>query len=221
MSNHRPHPGRPLGHRADRGMSYADIEVLMRGVRRKLAPGVRASEPLQMLPILEGLHRHTVATAHGSARLDWAVSDLPRGVEGQTWYESESGTIVVEVSEQTYAGLEEKHPRATITVAHELTHVFGHAPLLMRISKIPHAAFALQRATSPQHEYFEDSEWQANAGAAALVMPADGLADLERRYGRLTPDIVRAVYGVSAQAAELRLACFLQRKDALITKWGL
>ena len=98
MSNHRPRPGRPLGHRADRGMSYADIEVLMRDVRRKLAPGVRVSESLQMLQILETLHRHTVVTAQGSARLDWAVSKLPRGVEGQTRYEAASGTIVVEVS---------------------------------------------------------------------------------------------------------------------------
>ncbi len=205
----------PSGYKADRGRTYGEIERVMRQIRAVLRPGCQPFEQLPIMDVFEHLHEHSVMTLSRAVSLDWGVVELPYGVEGRTRYDEDRDQIVIEISTQTYEGLENGHGRAIITVGHEISHAALHPDQLIRISQIPHAQMALARATGPRHRHFEDTEWQANAGAVALTMPAEGLAYLER-YGGLTPARVQAAFGVSASAAQNRINCFMQRRADLL-----
>lgn len=207
---------RPSGYKADQGLNYATIEQVMKTVRAVLSPNTRPHEPLNMLWIFERLHEHTVSVTNRNVRLSWGVEQLPKGVEGRCKYDEENDEIVVELSPETYEALEIGQPRAVTTVGHEIAHSFFHAEQLVRISQIPHVQMALARVAGPLHRHYEDTEWQANAGAAALTMPAAGLQYLERQHGVLTASIVQKTYGVSASAATNRLKCFTERRIALL-----
>ena len=63
------------------------------------------------------------------------------------------------------------------------------------------------------HEVFRDTEWQANAFASALLMPARGLLALEQKYDGLSPVIASENFRVSAQAASYRLDMYNARKQ--------
>ena len=60
-----------------------------------------------------------------------------------------------------------------------------------------------------------DTEWQANGFAAAMLVPASGLAEMERA-GHLNVRAVAATYLVSLRAAELRLTVFTDRRRELL-----
>ena len=60
-----------------------------------------------------------------------------------------------------------------------------------------------------------DTEWQANGFAAAMLMPATGLDQMERA-GELDVRMVAKTYLVSLQAAELRLKVFADRRRELL-----
>ena len=60
-----------------------------------------------------------------------------------------------------------------------------------------------------------DTEWQANGFAAAMLVPATGLVQLEQA-GRLDVRTVAGIYLVSLQAAELRLKVFADRRRELL-----
>lgn len=207
---------RPRGYKADQGLNYATIEHVMKSVRAFLSPNTWPHEPLDMLRIFERLHEHRVRVINRDVRLNWGLAPLPKGVEGRCRYDEEDEAIVVELSPETYEALENGQPRAVTTVAHEIAHCFFHTEQLVRISQIPHAQMALARAAGPPHRHFEDTEWQANAGAAALTMPAAGLQYLERQYGQLTASMIQKTFGVSASAATTRLKCFTERRTSLL-----
>jgi Zn-dependent peptidase ImmA (M78 family) len=74
---------------------------------------------------------------------------------------------------------------------------------------------ALHRGTFGDHKAFMDTEWQANGFAASMLMPATGLARMERSGGLDAPAVADH-YLVSLQAAELRLKVFRHRKGELL-----
>ena len=65
------------------------------------------------------------------------------------------------------------------------------------------------------HRPFRDTEWQANAFASALLMPAQGLIALEREHGALTVVEIADRFGVSHEAAGYRLDLFAKRRGEL------
>lgn len=206
----------PRGFKADHRLGYSDIERLMSAARTYFVPELADDQPLPALALLETLDEKAVIVGGRRVPFDWGVAELDRGVEGRTRYDEERDKIVIEVSPATYEALEANQPRALTTVAHEASHGILHTQQLIRISQIPHSQMALQRASGPMHRHFEDTEWQANAGAAALSMPAKGLALLERRYGTLTRELIQLTFKVSAEAAAYRLDCFQKRRSELL-----
>jgi len=66
------------------------------------------------------------------------------------------------------------------------------------------------------HKPFQDTEWQANAFASALLMPAHGIAAIERDYGILNADLIVEQFKVSREAAGYRLNTFRERKEDLL-----
>lgn len=112
--------------------------------------------------------------------------DLPRGVEA-CWVPD---TVTLIVRQSVYKAACAEEPRALFTIAHELGHLaLGHRR-------------TFNRDTRTTCEVFEDSEWQANTFAGAFLMPLE----LIRAHGVKTVADMMSVFGVSAQAAEIRLA---------------
>jgi hypothetical protein len=206
----------PRGFRADRGFSYQKLERIARGQRGKLALGVALDTALPCLDIFERLDEISVETRQGPVPLDFSVADLPVNVEGQTRYDSDAKKIVVELSDRTYRALERDDPRARVTVGHEIGHAYLHADLLLRWGTIPFHEVRLFRLAAPLHPHYLDTEWQANSFGIALLMPARGIMMLERRLGRLSEHDLRKAFGVSREAARIRLVHYQQKKAELI-----
>lgn len=88
-----------------------------------------------------------------------------------------------------YDGLSSDDPFARYTVVHE----FGHIVL-------KHAISLHRGASLGTHQWYEDSEWQANNVAAEIMMP---VPVVKRTGGRAL--LLQAECGVSAQAANFRI----------------
>ena len=89
----------------------------------------------------------------------WEIEDMP---DAEALTNPDAMTIILRAD--TYDALCNPHHhgfrRARFTVAHEIGHLFLHE------------GFALARGTV-QHQYYEDSEWQADMFAAELLMPTE------------------------------------------------
>lgn len=174
----------PRGFKADRALSHVDIERIALRRRRLLAPGRRLDEPLACAEIFEHIDDFGVTSSRGELRLDYGTANLPGSAEGQTRFIPETKRILIELHEGTYKDLSNGGRRPRMTVLHELGHADLHTEMLLRMSTIPHHVMALKRAASPPHPFYLDTEWQSDAYAAAVLMPAKAIAYLERRYGR-------------------------------------
>ncbi len=206
----------PRGFKADQGMGYAEIEARCARLREYLVPGIGPLDRVPALKVFDSLDERVAALGDGVIRLDHGVAELAAGVEGHTRFDEKSGRIVVELSPATDGALERDDPRARNTVCHEVSHAFLHTRQLVRLTQIPHHEIALQRATRPTHRHFEDTEWQANAGAAALMMPAEGIALIEKQKGYLSSRDLQNTFGASHEAANYRLQNFQERRRELL-----
>jgi len=208
---------RPLsGVRADQGYSYANLERLAEHVREQL--GMSLSEALKPLAFFENLNEISIERSSGPPiPLGYGVVELTNS-EGYARYDSDRKVIEVLASVQTYQWLEDGHPRATFFVAHELGHCVLHTDQLVRLARMPTSALAALHRGKTQHRPFLDTEWQANAFACALLMPAAGLAVLEKQRGGLDVDEIAYRYGVSAESAGYRLENFNQRRAELLRR---
>ncbi len=204
------------GFKADKGRSCADVERAARYVRTVIMPELSAGAPFPDLTAFENLHEHSVGFDEREIPLEPAVNPLPAGVEALAMHDTERDKIIVTLSPETYAGLEAHYPRARFCLCHELGHACLHSRELIRLGRLSYHDAALLRGKSPSHPAYLDTEWQANAFAAALLMPAEGLVALEARVGILTPSLVAREFNVSRQAATIRIATFNQHRSALI-----
>lgn len=123
------------------------------------------------------------------------AAKLPTGVLG----ELNSEQHLISVSEAI------RHDgRRRFTVAHEVGHLVLHLPLLLARRSQP-TLFEVEQLP------YGDSrmEWQADAFAAAILMPTAAIVNmvgaLSRAGGWIGPDLLVDTFGVSRQAAEVRL----------------
>ena len=199
---------------ADRPRGYATIETETRRVRKALGAG-----PDEMLPglrLFESLERYAVYIGETRVRLTYLISDLPRGVEARALYLQASEEIALALSPESYEGLEQEKPRPRFSLAHEIGHAVLHPKVLYRLATIPEERAALARGDFGTLRPFQDVEWQANAFAAALLVPADGLEVLSNR-GRLSADVVARTFGVSSECARIRVSVFKERRTHLLS----
>ena len=138
--------------------------------------------------------------------------------EGYSKYDRDRRVIEILASPETYDWLEKGYPRGGYFVAHELGHCLLHTDQLVRLAQMPKVQQAALHRGGQEvaHEVYQDTEWQANAFASALLMPARGLLALEQKYGELSPAIIAEHFRVSAQAATYRLHLYNERKQQLL-----
>lgn len=108
----------------------------------------------------------------------------------------EKGLLVIR--SDVYDGLSEDDAFARYTVVHEFSHiVLNHAITLHRGEILGN------------HEWWEDSEWQANNLAAEILMPVEVIKELGAK-----PILIQAECGVSSRAATNRIENL--RKEGLL-----
>lgn len=112
-----------------------------------------------------------------------AVEDLPECAA----YTIPDDSVIV-FRQDIYDNLDMGHVYSRSTVVHELSH------LVLR-----HAATLCRDAELGKHRFFEDSEWQAKALTAALMMP------LEACQEATSPEAIAELCGTSIEAATYRL----------------
>lgn len=197
-------------------LSYSVIERFAIRARTALLPRDEISSAVPGIDVFESLNELEICIEARTLRVNYAVNDLPTGIEGMSTFDTEREEILVTLDPRTYMGLIECIPRALFCLCHELGHVCVHALKLVELSGIPHEVRAMNKGDLPLHRAYEDTEWQANAFAAAFAMPAVGLAQLERERGLLTAQAVAAQFNVSFDAARIRLDCFQTRRRELL-----
>lgn len=208
-------PKRPSGVRADRGYSYQELERCATHVREqlKLSP-TAAINTLRLFdrPDITAQDRTGQAIPLCGNVIEFEDS------EGFTKYNGDRRIIEILASVKTYDWLEQDYPRGRFFLAHELGHGLLHTDQLMRMAQMSMAQQAAFHQSGPVvgHEIYRDTEWQANAFASALLMPAGGLLALEKRHsGGLWPTRIAAHFRVSIEAASYRLKLYNNRKQQL------
>lgn len=196
---------------ADQARSYAGIEVEAMIVREIL--GFGPEDPLPSIELFEGLGRlrvpqHKIPVTYG-------VEDLPLGVDAESRFLLDRECIEVVLASDTYNQLEAEVHRARFCLAHEVGHVTLHSAELVRLSRIPGATAGLARGQASDVPAYLDVEWQANAFASALLMPAAALAKLDA-IGKLCVEEVCNCFKVSKTCARYRLKLFAERHDLLL-----
>lgn len=204
----------PRGIRVRNGTSYAKIERATSRVRRVLLPRASVTSAIPGVELFERLDNYRVRVSGKLVGLCHDVRALSPGVEACTLYHRAHDRIHLTLSERTYHRLERGHPRARFTLGHEIGHAVLHGVELLQQELLHLRQHALARG-GPVHPHYLDSEWQADAAASALLMPAEGLEELGR--GRaLSSKLIADVYGVSIEAATYRLQIFQQRRHELV-----
>jgi hypothetical protein len=196
-------------------LSFAKIEQHMRVTRGVIAPGVAPDKPLPGVSMLEGMEAYSVRVKQRSYPIEYAVGELDRGIEAWSEYDIAKECFVIGLAEKGYQQLEAGRNRARFSVAHEVAHLVFHPRELMDMAKNPTLGRALRRGN---HQAFQDAEWQANAGAGALLMPAAGLRELEL-ISQLTQRHVSRVFNVSEAAARIRLEKYATHRAAMLAAW--
>lgn len=204
----------PTGVRADAGQSHRSLEKVAAHVREqlKIAPDA-AINPSELF---EDLHDLSVERGDGTTvPLRSGVIALEDS-EGYTRYDRERKLIEILASERTYGWLEERHPRGAYFLAHELGHCILHTEQLIRLAQMPTNQQAAFHRGRTGHKAFEDTEWQANAFASALLMPARGIASLEQERGQIDAYVIAQQFHVSFEAAGYRLSLFQTKRGELL-----
>jgi hypothetical protein len=200
-------------------LSYGAIERFAYRARSALLPNRPFTESILGLQLFENLNELEIQVRDDHVlRVNYAVNHLPTGIEGMSTYDHDREEILITLDQATYLALVDGTPRALFCLCHELGHICVHSLELVELSSIPHEIAALNRGQIPAHRVFEDTEWQANAFAAAFLMPAAGLAELERGRGILTAQELVRKFNVSFDAARIRLDSFRARRSDLLRK---
>jgi hypothetical protein len=169
------------------GMSYDKLEEVARNLRPllpKTARRGRSDAAIDCLRVLE----HTLPKA-GYNYMYEAVSEL-RDCAAFTIPERN----IVVVREDVYEGLFTDDVFSRSTVVHELSHIV-----------LDHAVTLHRGAVLGKHKFFEDSEWQAKALTAAVMMPIEICAQARSAHE------LAQLCGTSARAAGYRIENLVKR----------
>jgi len=163
------------------------------------------SDELRALPAIKGCYHaggHFIDTIHLLEDVLFRAGYVAHPVEDHELKETAAFTVpeagLIVMQNRIYEGLFQDDPFSRYTIIHEFSHiVLNHAVTLHR------------GAVLGQHEWWEDSEWQANNLTAELMMPIE----IVKKLG-CKPILIMTECGVSSQAVQYRLANLT--KDGLI-----
>lgn len=201
---------------AETGRGYVDIEE--EAANARLALGYDLSSPLPRgVWLLERLTDHPGVLVDGCTYpVTWEAKPTPDHVEADTRFDPEYEEFVIRVDFNAYERMERGAgcSRQRFAICHEVGHVHLHANELVRMSAMPESKVALLRENARRLPIYNDAEWQAEAFGGALLMPAAGLEEMERK-GTLGAFAMVRQWGVSDAAARARLRVWAKHDDEL------
>jgi hypothetical protein len=208
------------GLRAPEALSFAEIERRMARVRAVLAPNTAITAQLPCCKIIDELSLHWMGFPDGEKiYLDFEVFDAEgqEDAEGRSYYSPSENRLIVGLSGRCYARLLRGNGRSRFTLCHEITHVVLHSMMLIRRALMPEDQLAAMNRPSQEHKRFEDSEWQANGGGGALLMPAKAIEVVAGNLeGDAAVDAVMQQFGVTHSAAAARVGIFTRHRPKLM-----
>jgi hypothetical protein len=180
-------------------------------------------DPLMPIPgwqLFEHIGQLSVVAGSEKVPVSYGVEEsLPTNALACAIYDEKANEISLVLSAQSYDDLERRNGyRARFSVAHEIGHAKLHAERLIQITRIDHTRRAMLRTTTYDTPLFQDSEWQANNFAAALLMPAPGLECLLLQH-KLQPSRIQRMYRVSFTSAKRRIGTFKHHRRELAEGW--
>lgn len=164
-------------------MSYAKLEEVAVDLRNIL-PTIAGSQGLRVDA------RRVLEQTLPQANYHYHVDDTL--VECAAFTVPANGLVVLR--EDVYDGLAEENVFSRSTVIHELSHI------------VLNHALTLQRGPIGAHQFCEDSEWQAKALTAAVMMPVEAC-----RQATSARDLAQ-ICGTSVQSAEYRLKRLIEKQ---------
>lgn len=157
---------------------------------RQFTPEVWDGQPINVERLLD------VVLMAPPFNIDVWIEPLPPGVEGIT---DPPNRLLI--SPEVYEALPYE-ARARFTGTHEAVHAVMHLPHL----KDAYHSSSLPKLYRRDEIYTpRDPEWQANRGAAAILMPAPLVWDVIEEHGA-SPTAITERFGVSVTAARNRLS---------------
>lgn len=129
-------------------------------------------------------------------RLNSGVDELGPGVLGQM---RPNGEVLL--SPSTYESLRAGVPRARFTAAHECGHAILHFSQVKE--RITDGELVLYRRSDVPA--YLDPEWQANAFAAALLMPGEAVRKIMEKEPNNCVRAVARFFNVSQESAKIRV----------------
>lgn len=144
---------------------------------------------------------------------DPQASDLPFSVLGATKFQAD-GSRLVQVNPRHFSKDDPAvKGRFRFTCAHEVFHALYHAPLFSRGGHLKCYTNQIREDMSEPATNSKDyTEWQANRGAAALLMPSSIFKEVVKRSKLNTSDNLDALirrlavlFNVSRQSVRIRL----------------
>ncbi|MBC3363480.1 ImmA/IrrE family metallo-endopeptidase [Pseudomonas sp. SWRI154] len=158
--------------------SYGSLEEVALGVRKVLPTLQGETYSLDCCRILE----HTLPQAGFNYRIE-EVAELD---ECAAFTIPDQGLVVVR--EDIYELLQKGNVFGRSTVIHEMAHIV-----------LKHAAKLHRGAQLKKHQFYEDSEWQAKALTAAIMMPLEACKEAE------SAEHLAKICGTSVQSARFRI----------------
>jgi len=194
----------PKGVRAFKPLSYRKIDEIASQWRRTLGYG--DLDPIDVKSFFDkDLDNITVSVKGRKVDLVQSISDAIE--EGSSKWNPDIEAIEVGLSPNGYDELADGSPRARYTVAHEFGHAILHTEELVELVDLStNHHLAMNRRKD--HPIYRDTEWQANAFAAAWLMPRAAIEPYLDRKGSLLFSVENSIslrFGVSWAAANHRL----------------
>ncbi|CAK7193407.1 hypothetical protein COMNV_01622 [Commensalibacter sp. Nvir] len=169
-------------------------------IRNKLYPENPDYLPIEWL--LEKLDGKTILFNHstiGQIKIHCVEEQLMKDAYGKTFPRNNENKIEIHIKDSVYIKACEKDNRARFTIAHEIAHAFLHGnekiTFNQRINKLTPA--------------YCDSEWQANTGAAFLLLPPDKVEKFKE------PKLCSQHCGISIEASKITIKTY-QKKGLII-----
>lgn len=177
-------PSTPTGYKVA-PQSYAKLEAAATELRQylPLVPGTNIIDGQKVLEVMLPSAGYSYKIAFANELKDYAAFTIP-------------DEKLIVIREDVYEGLFEGRVFSLSTVVHELCHiVLRHHVTFHRGSELG------------KHRHFEDSEWQAKAMTAAVLMPLDLCRTIQ------DPRALADACGSSIQSATYRLNKLHQRGE--------
>lgn len=176
----------PSGMKVD-GMSYDKLEIVARDLRPllpKMTRLGRSDTAIDCLRVLE----HTLP----KAGFNYMYEEVAELQDCAAFTIPERNIVVVR--EDVYEGLFTDDVFSRSTVIHELSHIV-----------LDHAVKLHRNAILGKHKFFEDSEWQAKALTAAVMMPVEICAQARSAHE------LAQLCGTSSRSAGYRIDNLVKR----------